>query len=145
MLVQRVVPLALTALFVSSALAEPPAVVRDLEALSPVTLTKQELEALLPEAKVTRVIANGNTHIWKNSTDGTFIISSDNRATTNKVATAPGKWHITDDGRYCILVEWRNGTSEDWCRFVMKATDGYYLARSTKGATEKVYRFEFSK
>ena len=139
-----VVAIALVTLFLPSAYAEPPAVLRDLESMSPVTLSKQDLEALLPDTKVVRVIANGNTHIWKNGTDGTFIISSDNRATTNKSATAPGKWHISDDGRYCVLIEWRNGTSEDWCRYVMKTADGYYLSRSTKSATEKVYRFEFS-
>lgn len=128
-----------------SALAQAPAVLRDLDALSPTPLSKQDLEALLPEAHVQRVIANGNTHIWKNDSDGTFIISSDNRATTNHVGRAPGKWNITDDGRYCVLIEWRNGTSEDWCRHVIKTTEGYYLVRSVKGPTEKVYKIEFSK
>jgi hypothetical protein len=118
---------------------------RDLEAVSPLQLTKAELDELLPSARMLRVIANGNTHIWTNDSDGTFIVSSDNRATNNRAATGRGKWHISDDGRYCIFIEWR-ASSEEWCRFVLRTSDGsYYTAKAMRPGTEKVYKFEIKK
>ena len=126
------------------ALAQQAAVVADLASIAPVTLSKTDLAGLLPNAKVTRIIANGNKHIWTNDSDGTFIVSSDNRATNGHTSTGQGKWHLSDDGRYCVLIEWR-GHAEDWCRFVIKTDDGYYTAKSVKVGTEKVYKLEISK
>ena len=81
------------------ALAQQAAVVADLASIAPVTLSKTDLAGLLPNAKVTRIIANGNKHIWTNDSDGTFIVSSDNRATNGHTSTGQGKWHLSDDGR----------------------------------------------
>lgn len=129
----------------STAFAQEVSVLRDLDSLSPSTLSKADLQDLIPKAKMLRVLANGNTHIWTNEPDGTFIVSSDNRATSGRSATGQGKWHITDEGRYCIFVEWR-ASSEDWCRFVLKTSDGsYYTTKALKPATEKVYKFEIKK
>jgi Protein of unknown function (DUF995) len=140
------VPLPLAPLLATSlAHGEPAVVVRDLEALSPVTLTKDELQALLPNAKMGRTAANGNEHLWTNETGGRFIISTNNRARMGKPTTAPGTWQISDDGRYCVLIEWRGVDTEEWCRFIVKTSDGYYAARSTKTGTEKVYKLDISK
>jgi len=139
------VGVALLTLIPFTAVAQEAPVLRDLEALSPLQLTKAELGELLPGAKMLRVIANGNTHIWTNDLDGTFIVSSDNRATNYRSATGRGKWHVSDDGRYCILIEWR-ASSEEWCRFLLKTSDGnYYTARSLKPGTEKAYKVEIRK
>ena len=139
------VGVALLALIPFSAIAQEAPVLRDLEALSPLQLTKVELGELLPGARMLRVIANGNTHNWTNDPDGTFIVSSDNRATNNRAATGRGKWHISDDGRYCILIEWRT-SSEEWCRFVLKTTDGsYHTAKALKPGTEKTYKVDIKK
>lgn len=89
-----------------------------------------------------RVTDKGNTHAWSNDADGTFIVSSDNRATSGRDSTAQGKWHLSDDGRYCVLIDWKRVNTEEWCRFVIKTLDGYYTTKSDKVATEKVYKFE---
>lgn len=110
-----------------------------------VTLTKEELRELMPNASMSRVIASGNKHHWKNDADGTFIIRSDTRAQLSAGATAYGKWHISDDGRYCVLIEWKRVPTEEWCRYIVKAGDAYYATKSDKHGTEKVYKLEISK
>jgi len=124
--------------------AAPAHVVRDLESLQPHTLSAQELQQLMPGAAVRRVNEKGNSQGWTNGADGSFVASSDNRATSGRASTAPGKWHITDDGRYCVLIEWKHTDAEEWCRAVIKTSDGYYAAKSDRLGTEKVYRLEIT-
>lgn len=126
--------------------AQEAAVLRDLDAQGRVTLSKDELTALLPGAKMSRFTGKGNTHFWKNDTDGSFIISSDNRdKAVGKNTTAQGKWHISDDGRYCVLIEWQRIPTEEWCRYVVKSGADYYATKSDKTGTEKVYKLSISK
>ena len=120
-------------------------VVRDLDAVGRVTLSKDELTQLIPDAKMSRTSAKGNTHYWKNDLDGSFIISSDNRDSNSRSSTAPGKWHISEDGRYCVLIEWKKNPTEEWCRYLMKAGKDYYSTKSDKIGTEKVYKLEISR
>lgn len=120
-------------------------VLNELDSQGRVTLTKEELGQLLPSASMSRVIASGNKHHWKNDADGTFIIRSDTRAQLSAGATAYGKWHISDDGRYCVLIEWKRVNTEEWCRYIVKAGDAYYATKSDKHGTEKVYKLEISK
>jgi hypothetical protein len=110
-----------------------------------ITLTKEELGQLLPKASMSRVTANGNKQNWKNDADGTFIIRSDNRGLLTAGSEAYGKWHISEDGRYCVLIEWKRVPTEEWCRFIVKAGDAYYATKSDKHNTEKVYKLEISK
>ena len=133
------------ALFMSLAQAQPAAVVRDLEGLSPVTLTKEELQALMPNAKISRTVANGNQHLWTNEPGGKFIVSTTNQARGGKPTSTQGTWQISDDGRFCVLIEWRTVETEDGCRFVSKTTDGYYATKSARAGTEKVYKLDISK
>lgn len=122
------------------------AVLRDLDAQGRVTLTKDELSRLLTDAKMSRVNAKGNTHFWKNDSDGTFIISSDNRDKPGgRNTTAQGKWHISEDGRYCVLIEWKVNPTEEWCRYIVKSGADYYATKSDKTGTEKVYKLAISK
>jgi Protein of unknown function (DUF995) len=120
-------------------------VLRDLDAQGRVTLTKDELSQLLPNAKMSRVSAKGNNQSWKNDADGSFIVSSDNRDKQGRSSTAPGKWHISDDGRYCVLIEWKVNPTEEWCRYIVKAGADYYATKSEKTGTEKVYKLVISK
>lgn len=120
-------------------------VLRDLDAQGRVTLSKDELSQLLPNAQMSRVSAKGNTHSWKNNSSGSFIVSSDNRATNGRNTTAPGKWHISEDGRYCILIEWKTAETEEWCRYLVKAGADYYATKSDKTGTEKVYKLDISR
>lgn len=132
---------------------EGPQVVRDLDPMTPRKLTKEDLQQLLPGAKMSRLSASGNTHLWTNDPDGTFIVSSDNRnlpggggATGARGSTAPGKWHISDDGRYCLLIEWKSVPTEEWCRYFFVVADGsYYATKSARNPAEKVYKLQVSK
>lgn len=150
----RVQPAAAVALTVAGflamtgALADAPAVLGDLNALNAEKLTREQLEQQLPGAKMTRKNASsGSTHNWRNDPDGTFIVSTDNRSgaggmsiTGGSATTAPGKWHVSPDGRYCVTIEWKRVATEDWCRYVFKTSDGYYMSKSDNNRAEKVYR-----
>lgn len=125
--------------------AQDASVLRDLDAQGRVTLSRDELNQLLPGAKMSRVTAKGGTHIWKNDAGGSFVISSDNRDRGGRNTTAQGKWHIAEDGRYCVLIEWNVNPTEEWCRYIVKAGADYYAVKTDKTATEKVYKFVISK
>jgi uncharacterized protein DUF995 len=106
----------------------------------------------MPGAKMSRLSANGNTHIWTNEPDGTFIVSSDNRnlpgggnVMGTRGSTAQGKWHISEDGRYCVMIEWKSVNTEEWCRYFFQTSDGYYAAKTDQNQTEKVSKFQISK
>lgn len=127
------------------ALADGPAVVRDIQSLSPVTLTKAELQQLLPGAKMARVSANGSNQAWSNDSDGTMVVYSDNRMFSGARSSTSSKWHISEDGRYCVLIPWKRVATEEWCRFVIKTSDGYYLAKAHDLGDEKVFKFDINK
>ncbi|MDM0039653.1 DUF995 domain-containing protein [Variovorax sp. J22G21] len=125
-------------------------VLRDLESKNPKKLSKQEATELLTGAKMSRVSGRGNVHYWSNDADGSFVVSSDNRGAgavgaAGRPSTAPGKWHISDDGRYCVLIDWKGVPTEEWCRFILQTTDGYYGVRSDTVGTERVYKLEIKK
>ena len=126
------------------ALSQQAATFRDLEPMQPTVLSKEELQQLLPGAKISRLNARGNTNAWTNEAGGDFIARSNNATTSagGRTSSVPGKWHISDDGRYCVLIEWRGADTEEWCRFIVKTTDGYYAARSTSVGTERVYKLD---
>ncbi len=135
----------LIALVPLQAFAQEARVLRDLDAQGRVTLTKDELTQLLPDANMSRVNKKGSKHSWKNDASGSFIISSDNREKSGISTTAQGKWHISDDGRYCVLFEWKFAPTEDWCRYIVKSGADYYGTRSDKVGTENVYKLMISK
>ena len=126
------------------AFSQPVQMLRDLESKQPHTLSRDELQQLLPGAGIRRVNAKGNSQSWSNDAGGSFVASSDNRAASGRNSTASGKWHLSDDGRYCIMIEWKTVETEEWCRFVIKTTEGYYTAKSDKTGTEKVYKLEIA-
>lgn len=127
--------------------AEAPKVFRDLADKNPQRLSLEELQKLMPGARMSRLTTSGNTNRWTNDADGTFIISSDNRGSTGSYgatynSTAPGKWHISEDGRYCVLIEWKRVDTEEWCRFIYQTSLGYYATKSDKTGTERVYKLD---
>ena len=132
------------ALVCTLASGEEAVVLRDLDAKGRVTLTRDELSQLLPSANMSRVSGKGTTNFWKNDPSGTFIISSDNRATSGQTTTSKGKWHISEDGRYCVLIEWKRVQTEEWCRFIVKSGSAHYATKSDRTGTEKVYRLYIS-
>lgn len=120
-------------------------VLRDLDATGRTTLTREELMQLLPGANMSRISAKGNTHIWKNESGGSFIISSDNRDRGAVASTAAGKWSISDDGRYCVLIEWKTIETEEWCRYIVRSGDDYYATKSDKTGTERVHKLSIKR
>ena len=125
-------------------------VLRDLESKSPKKLSKEETTELLTGAKMSRVSGRGNVHYWSNDSGGSFVVSSDNRGAgavgaSGRPTTAPGKWHSSDDGRYCVLIEWKGVPTEEWCRFILQTSDGYYSVRSDTVGTERVHKLEIKK
>ena len=129
----------------ASAQAQDAAVLRDLDAAGRATLSKDELTQLLPGARISRVSVRGNTQIWTNEPGGKFIVSSDNKDKGTRTTTAPGKWHVSDDGRFCVLIEWKTADTEEWCRYLVKSGADYYSTKSDKTATERVFKLNISK
>ncbi len=127
------------------AFGQTPSVMRDLDALRPVTLSKDDLTKLLPDANMSRLNAKGDTQRWKNDSSGKFVISSDNRNIGGRSSSTQGKWNISDDGRYCVLIEWNSVPAEEWCRYILKAGDAYYATKSDKSGTERVFLLGISK
>ena len=126
-------------------------VLRDLESKSPRKLNKDELTQLLTGAKMSRIAVSGSGHIWTNDAGGSFVISSDNKGGgaqarfAGRPSTANGKWHISDDGRYCVLIEWKSVNSEEWCRYLLHTSDGYYAVKSDSVGTERVYKLDIAR
>jgi hypothetical protein len=129
----------------TTAFADDPVLLRDLDAAGRVTLTKDELTALLPGASMGRISVRGFAQFWKNDPDGTFIISNAAKLGAKANNTTQGKWHISDDGRYCVLIEWRGVDTEEWCRYIIRSADSYYATKSDKVGTEKVFKLDISK
>ena len=137
-------------LALSSALAsgQTISVFNDLAPLSPRTLSKDELEQLLPGARMSRASTRGNTATWINEANGRFTVRSDDRAISGRGASskAEGSWRITDDGRYCVTIEWQHGKDpETWCRFVLATGDGYYAVKTPGVGSEPVHRIGIEK
>jgi len=87
-------------------------------------LTREELEKLLPGASVMRLNLEGKESRWVNNRDGSLMAIWAPRY--RQVMSATGKWRISDDGRYCLHVEWPKGT-ENWCRFLAPAGKDQYM------------------
>ena len=118
----------------------------DLESKSPKKLSKEEVTELITGSKVSRVSDRGNTHLWTNDASGSFVLSSaGGTGDFGRAVTAKGKWRISDDGRYCVLIEWRGLPNEEWCRYILQTTDGYYGVSSDSVATARVFKMHIKK
>lgn len=116
-------------------------------------VSKGELDALLPGAKVKNVTPQGSTRYWENEVSGKFVASTDLRGNPRGhnlvgggqgATTANGTWHIGEDGSYCVTLEWRLRT-EQWCRHLFKLGDKYYGVRSLENQAGEAYEFSFSR
>jgi len=120
---------------------------RDVLAKGAKRLSAEEVQQLLPGAKVTSVSGRGVTRRWKNSADGKFVASGYDPTTTTpryQSFQAQGSWHIGDNGRYCVTLEWP-GTTEQWCRILFKLDDKYYgvNVKSANDEDAVVHELEF--
>jgi hypothetical protein len=124
----------------------------DVKALGAVQVSKQELDALLPGAKVENLTPAGSTRYWKNEMSGKFVASTNlvgsRRGTWGagggKNTTAQGTWHIGAEGTYCVNLEWEHRT-EQWCRYLFTHGDKYYGVKSLENPAGEVQEFSFSR
>ena len=112
-----------------------------------IRLGDDEIKALIVnDAEVEQI--NGSTggiRRWKNNSDGKFVASR--IAATGgagRPVTGQGEWKLTDNGQYCVQIEWRpNGRGpeqENWCRALWKYDNAIFLAPSDLAANrEKKY------
>lgn len=126
------------------ALAQTPAPATLGELASPVQLSRDELLTLMPGARMVRINDKGNSHRWTNEPGGDMVVSSDNRS-DGRASTARAHWHIDDQGRYCLSVQWKRGAEDDSCRYVLKAGGDYFAVESMDAPTRKLYRLEISR
>lgn len=112
-----------------------------------VKLSKEELEQLIPGTKAAYVIKQGSTHRWINEPDGKFVASTDAKAINATGATgssARGTWHISDEGKYCISIDWKR-EAENWCRFVYRTADNAYYMTNTDTPNAERRKLELAK
>ena len=121
-------------------------VLNDLKAQNGVQLSTDELNQLMPNAKVISYIAGG-IRKWTNELNGKFVAYSDVSRSMKKLmtqVTAQGTWHIGKKGTYCVTLEWPKRT-EKWCKYIFKAGGKYYGVKSLADGDATAFEFEFSK
>lgn len=111
-------------------------------------LPKDELASFLPGTKAVYVIKGGSTHIWTNEPEGKFVATTDAK-TINSTGmgggyTARGTWRVSDDGKYCVSIDWSR-YSENWCYFVYRTPGGGYFMTETDDSAAKKRKIELTK
>jgi hypothetical protein len=108
-------------------------------------MTREELLSFLPGTKTTHVVASsGSLRYWTNEPDGKFVASSSNKkygsALGTQSAKASGTWRVSDEGEYCIDIDWKR-LQEKWCAYVLKGpANTYYL-----NVADANHQIEFAK
>lgn len=115
----------------------------DLESQGGKPLGKEELRELLPGAKVRSVDKIAIRH-WENNPEGKFIASAASGPTNSYRTKGNGEWHLAEDGAYCVHIEWAS-VKEEWCRYVFKLGDKYYLFRSPTNKAGYAWEIEFGR
>ena len=129
----------------TAAVSGQPVVLDDLKARGAVQLSKQDLQQLLPGAKVVSHF-EGSRRSWKNKADGTLLAISDVRRDPSKLgkqSTGQGSWRVDDNGRWCVTIEWPKRT-ENWCKYLFKADAQYYGVKSVTNGGAEAWEFEIS-
>ena len=118
----------------------------DLQAKSAQRLSRDDLRTLVSDAKVKSIASTGSERVWRNDPDGTFVASTTNAGAIGAArgGQGRGKWHVSDEGRFCVEIEWRNST-EKWCRVIYRLENAYYGVSSEKSPKSRAYLVEFSK
>ena len=99
-------------------------------------LSVDEIKALIVnDVEVEQI--NGSTggiRRWKNSSDGKFVASRVAAIGGGRPVTGQGEWKLTDNGQYCVQIEWRpvkgGPEQENWCRTLWMYEDAIFLAPS---------------
>ena len=115
---------------------------------NPQKLTGDELRQVLTGAKVASKTRHGSTRYWTNNPDGKFTASTDSLGykgrPTAAGTTGAGAWHISPIDQYCVTIEWRT-TAENWCVFVFKSGDKFYVSSKQNDPSARAVEFSFGK
>jgi len=116
----------------------------DVKARNGVQLSAEDLQKLMPSAKVVSYTNAGSTRRWENNPNGTFVASSDSKGSSSgrsRPSSGNGTWRIDDKGTYCATIQWP-ATPEEWCRYIFKVGDKYYgFGRLDDSAQGSEYEF----
>jgi len=139
--------LALAAFAVTGfAQAETPSLA-EIKARNGVLLSAEDLQKVVPGAKVVNHAPNGDTRVWTNNLNGTLVASTDARGGSNsggaRLRSAAGSWRI-DHGAYCVNMQWLR-TEERWCRYMYRIGNKYYGVRIHAEDSALAMEFELSK
>lgn len=100
-------------------------------------LSRQELVALLAGATAVNETAFF-ARTFQHRPDGSLVAGT--VAPDPELRDLRGAWRIADDGRYCITVDWRF-VKENWCRWVYRVGDAYYVFEDERDETVSRSRF----
>jgi len=118
---------------------------RDLLAKGAKQLSAEEVQQILPGAKVTSISARGVIRRWENNADGKFVAYGLDPTTTTPLLRnfqGLGNWRIGDNGKYCVTVDWPKAT-EKWCRILFKLDEKYYGVNSVDDENIHAHELEF--
>ncbi|MFL9916038.1 DUF995 domain-containing protein [Paraburkholderia fungorum] len=90
----------------------------------PPRVTKEQLQALLPGSTMLRTNIAGALRQWVNKPDGTLTVYWGG-AGLRQSHSASGRWSVTDEGRFCLHIDWED-LPENWCRFLEQTANGEY-------------------
>ena len=88
-------------------------------------LTRDELLALLPGSTMLRTNKSGALRQWVNKPDGTLTVFWGGGGIRNHSHSASGHWSVTNEGRFCLQIDW-DDLPENWCRFLEPTASGEY-------------------
>lgn len=88
-------------------------------------LSKEQLLALLPGSTMLRTNIAGALRQWVNKPDGTLTVYWNGGGLRHGAHSASGRWSVTDEGRFCLHIDWED-LPENWCRFLEQTANGEY-------------------
>ncbi|SEJ44860.1 hypothetical protein [Paraburkholderia diazotrophica] len=87
-------------------------------------LTREQLIPLMRGATILRTNTSGALRQWVNGPDGTLTVYWAGGGFLQS-HSASGKWSVTEDGRFCLQIDWPD-VPENWCRFMERTANGAY-------------------
>jgi hypothetical protein len=91
---------------------------------SPARLTREQLIPLMRGATILRTSTSGALRQWVNGPDGTLTVYWAGGGFIQP-HSASGKWSVTEDGHFCLQIDWPE-MPENWCRFLERTANGAY-------------------
>jgi hypothetical protein len=87
-------------------------------------LTRDQLIPLMRGATILRTNTSGALRQWVNGPDGTLTVYWAGGGFLQS-HSASGKWSVTEDGHFCLQIDWPD-VPENWCRFMERTANGAY-------------------